>query len=120
MKRCRSRLSVNLYVVRPGRWLQVLVPAHLVVRHVASESQHSFLSEPLRSPARLRMVYSIETSFEARYFGYGIEKLGDELLPVAGYYVVGSAVRLDPELQERDDHCDCRSTAKLDSPLHFG
>lgn len=75
---------MNSHIVRVCKWLQVLVPARLVVPHVVLESLHNLLAERLGMPVCLRMVSSGEIVFEAKYFAYGVKELRHELFFVVG------------------------------------
>lgn len=58
------------------------IPVRLVVRHTVSELLHNCLLDPIGFLVCLRIVDGVERVFGAQYSPYGVEPLGNQLLPV--------------------------------------
>lgn len=71
--KCRRGCAVDLHIAGMCKWLQVLIPARLVVRHVVLDLMHSLILESLSLPFRLPMPGCNRIVFGAYCLAYGVE-----------------------------------------------
>lgn len=75
---------MDLHNVGIYKRLEIMVLVLLVVRQAFSEYLLSCLGKALSLSGCLPMVCCAEVVFGTQYFVYGVEELGEELLPDVG------------------------------------